>query len=143
MPKNLSFAINDADPADPYARFYSDKVVGTINELTLPRYGLGNYIAPKPKTPPTPHQAKIIDGLSRAGTRLMGFCRTNLFKRLESAGPASCCPSSGTSCATSSSCTPSNTGWTFPWARRAPNCSTPAIPMKTLKMHGRTSNDDR
>lgn len=88
VPKNLSFTINDADPADPYARFYSDKVVGTINALTLPRYGLGNYIAAKPKTPPTPHQDKIIDGLSRAGTRLMGFCRTNLFKRLESAGPA-------------------------------------------------------
>src|SRR5205807_1533131 len=26
--------------------------------------------------------------LSRAGKRLMGFCRTNLFKRLESGGPA-------------------------------------------------------
>jgi len=88
VPKNLSFPINDADPADPYARFYSDNVVGTINALTLPRYGLGNYIAPRPKTPPTPHQDKIIDGLSRAGTRLMGFCRTNLFKRLDSAGPA-------------------------------------------------------
>jgi hypothetical protein len=88
VPKNLTFTINDADPADPYARFYSDKVVGTINALILPRYGIGNYIAPKPKTPPTPHQDKIIGGLSRAGTRLMGFCRTNLFKRLESAGPA-------------------------------------------------------
>lgn len=88
IPKNLSFTINDADPADPYARFYSDKVVGTINALVLPRYGLGNYIAPQPKHPPTPQQDKIIDGLSRAGTRLMGFCRTNLFKRLESAGPA-------------------------------------------------------
>ena len=36
---------------------------------------------------PSP-QSEIIAGLSRAGTRLMGFCRTNLFKRLESAGPA-------------------------------------------------------
>ena len=63
-------------------------MVNAINELILPRYGLGNYIAPKPKTPPTLHQAKVIEGLSRAGTRLMGFCRTNLFKRLESAGPA-------------------------------------------------------
>lgn len=88
VPKNLTFTIDDADPADPYARFYSDKVVSTINALVLPRYGLGNYIAPKPKIPPAPHQVKIIDGLSRAGTRLMGFCRTNLFKRLESAGPA-------------------------------------------------------
>jgi hypothetical protein len=27
-----------------------------------------------------------VAGLSRAGKRLMGFCRTNLFKRLESGG---------------------------------------------------------
>lgn len=88
LSKNLSFKIDDANPSDPYARFYSGPVVSAINELILPRYGLGNYIAPKPKTPPTPYQAKVIEGLSRAGTRLMGFCRTNLFKRLESAGPA-------------------------------------------------------
>ena len=88
LPRSLRFKIDDTNPSDPYARFYSDPVVNSINELILPRYGLGNYVAPKPKTPPTPHQAKTIEGLSRAGTRLMGFCRTNLFKRLESAGPA-------------------------------------------------------
>lgn len=87
IPRNLTFKIDDADPTDTYARFYSDNVVGTINSLTLPRYGLGNYLAARPKSPPTSHQAATIDGLSRAGTRLMGFCRTNLFKRLESAGP--------------------------------------------------------
>ena len=87
-PKNLRFKIDAADPADPYARFYSTAVVNAINALALPRYGLGNYLAPKPKTPPTAQQAKIIEGLSRSGNRLMGFCRTNLFKRLESAGPA-------------------------------------------------------
>lgn len=88
LPKSLGFRIDEANPTDPYARFYSDAVVNTINDLLLPRYGLGNYIAPKPKTPPTAQQIKIVEGLSRAGTRLMGFCRTNLFKRLESAGPA-------------------------------------------------------
>ncbi|CAD6557077.1 helicase-related protein [Paraburkholderia metrosideri] len=88
IPKNLSFNIDEKNPADPYARFYSDSVVNAINDLILPRYGLGNYIALKPKSPPAPHQIRVIDGLSRAGTRLMGFCRTNLFKRLESAGPA-------------------------------------------------------
>jgi hypothetical protein len=82
------FSIDDSDPADPYARFYSDSVVATISALALPRYGLGNYLALKPKTPATPPQDKIIAGLSRAGTRLKGFFRTNLFKRLESAGPA-------------------------------------------------------
>ena len=87
VPKNLTFNIDDANPADPYARFYSDKVVDTINNLLLPRYGLGNYVIPAHKAPLTPNQVTTIDGLSRAGTRLMGFCRTNLFKRLESAGP--------------------------------------------------------
>lgn len=88
LPNNLSFEIDDTNPDDPYARLFSDSIVNAINDLTLPRYGLGNYIAPKPKSPPTPNQAHVIEGLSRAGTRLMGFCRTNLFKRLESAGPA-------------------------------------------------------
>jgi SNF2 family DNA or RNA helicase len=86
VPKNLKFRIDDSNPDDPYARFYSDKVVATVNALTLPRYGLGNYL--KAGLTTTPSQVRIVDGLSRAGTRLMGFCRTNLFKRLESAGPA-------------------------------------------------------
>lgn len=88
VPKNLTFKIDDTDPADPYGRFYGNSVVNAIDDLVLPRYGIGNYVAPKPKTPPTAEQTRTISGLSRAGTRLMGFCRTNLFKRLESAGPA-------------------------------------------------------
>lgn len=88
IPRNLDFEIDDKNPIDPYARFYSEPVVRAINDLILPRYGLGNYIAARPNEPPTSHQAKVMEGLSRAGTRLMGFCRTNLFKRLESAGPA-------------------------------------------------------
>ena len=51
----------------------------------------------------------MIADLSRAGKRLMGFCRTNLFKRLESSGQAFLHRWSGTSSATSSSCTPSRT----------------------------------
>ena len=88
VPKNLTFKIDDTDPADPYGRFYGNSVVTAIDNLVLPRYGIGNYVAPKPKSPPTAEQTRTISGLSRAGTRLMGFCRTNLFKRLESAGPA-------------------------------------------------------
>lgn len=87
-PITLKFTINDSDPADPYARAYSPDVVNIIAALGLPRYGLGNYLAPAPAHPPTPAEQKIIAGLGRAGTRLMGFCRTNLFKRLESGGPA-------------------------------------------------------
>src|SRR5439155_11153574 len=31
-------------------------------------------------------EAEVLRNLSRAGNRLIGFCRTNLFKRLESSG---------------------------------------------------------
>jgi len=74
--------------ADPYALLYADPVIDAVNGLSLPRYGLGNYVAPSPPIPPTPAEAKTLVGLSRAGKRLMGFCRTNIFKRLESGGAA-------------------------------------------------------
>ena len=83
VPKTIQF-----DIGDQYARLFTGKVVGAINGLELPRYGLGNYVTPVSPTPPTSTEAKILDDLSRAGRRLMGFCRTNLFKRLESSGHA-------------------------------------------------------
>jgi len=88
IPKTAKFAINETSSKDQYGRLYSPEVVNTINALHLPRYGLGNYVAPAPDTPPTRDEAKALQNLSRAGKRLMGFCRTNLFKRLESSGQA-------------------------------------------------------
>jgi len=87
-PKTLKFSIDEKNPNDQYARLYHSNVVDTINLLTLPRYGLGNYVSPAPHEAPTLAEAKILQDLSRAGKRLMGFCRTNLFKRLESSGHA-------------------------------------------------------
>ena len=87
-PKTAKFAINDDDPDDQYAPLYAADVVDTVNRLHLPRYGLGNYIAPSPDDPPTQAESQQLQDLSRAGKRLMGFCRTNLFKRLESSGQA-------------------------------------------------------
>lgn len=87
-PRTVTFTVDDNDPDDQYARLYSDLVVDTINDLSLPRYGLGNYEKKSPKTPPSQHELTILRDLSRAGKRLMGFCRTNLFKRLESSGIA-------------------------------------------------------
>lgn len=88
VPKTVRFRINENDPSDPYARLYATDVVSAINALNLPRYGLANYVAASPHKPPTPAEAKQLADLSRAGKRLMGFCRTNLFKRLESSGSA-------------------------------------------------------
>jgi len=87
-PKTVKFTIDDADPDDRYARLYAAEVVDTINGLNLPRYGLGNHVAASPHESPTPAEARQLQDLSRAGKRLMGFCRTNLFKRLESSGQA-------------------------------------------------------
>ena len=81
IPKTLPFNM-DAQ----YAQLFADDVVDAINGLKLPRYGLANYEKPSPSPPPTEAEARILADLSHAGKRLMGFCRTNLFKRLESSG---------------------------------------------------------
>lgn len=88
VPKTVRFNINEINPSDQYGQLYGNRVVDTINALTLPRYGLGNYVASTPHRAPTAGESAILQGLSRAGKRLMGFCRTNLFKRLESSGQA-------------------------------------------------------
>lgn len=88
IPRTVKFEIDEKSKTDPYAMLYSLAVEREINKLNLPRYGLGNYVASKPHTPPTPAEAKVLSDLGRAGKRLMGFCRTNLFKRLESSGLA-------------------------------------------------------
>jgi superfamily II DNA or RNA helicase len=82
-PRTLKFEI---DPQ--YASLYAEDVVTIINSLTLPRYGMGNYEANNPHESPSPAEVKVLHDLSRAGKRLMGFCRINLFKRLESSGQA-------------------------------------------------------
>ena len=88
IPKTVKFKIDSKNPDDQYARMYSDKVIDIINNLTLPRYGLGNYILEHPTIKPTNNEQEQLDDLSRAGKRLIGFSRTNLFKRMESSGYA-------------------------------------------------------
>lgn len=84
VPRTIKFTLDIAN--DLYSCLYSEAVVEVINQLNLPRYGLGNYVAAKPKQPPTDLEQRQISGLFRGGRRLMGFSRTNLFKRLESSG---------------------------------------------------------
>ncbi len=88
VPRTAKFNIKDNDPDDQYALLYQDKVVDVVNALNLPRYGLGTYTVANPQPTPTAAEDKILQDLSRGGKRLMGFCRVNLFKRLESGGPA-------------------------------------------------------
>lgn len=88
VPKTMRFKLDESDPNDQYARLYSDTIVDAINRLVLARYGLGNFVDKDAATSATTAEKRQLDGLSRAGKRLMGFCRTNLFKRLESSGIA-------------------------------------------------------
>ena len=86
IPKKVEYHFNSKDKKDQYARLYSDDVVVSLNQLNLSRYGLGNYIKEEFPVTPTKDELITISNLSRAGKRLMGFARTNLFKRLESSG---------------------------------------------------------
>ena len=88
IPRTVGFVVNDDDPNDQYAKMYAPATVDVIEKLHLPRYGLGNYMLDNPTIPPTATEDRQIQNLARAGKRLMGFCRTNLFKRLESSGAA-------------------------------------------------------
>ena len=75
-------------PSDFLRTNVLEEIVEVINALNLPRYGLGNYIAKKPTQKPTEAEQRQLNALFRGGRRLMGFSRTNLFKRLESSGSA-------------------------------------------------------
>jgi len=86
IPKKVQYSFDEKDPNDLYVKLYSEQVVDKINSLHLARYGLGNYLDPEPGKKPAKEEERIMANLSRAGKRLMGFCRTNLFKRLESSG---------------------------------------------------------
>jgi superfamily II DNA or RNA helicase len=86
--KKVEYPFDADDPKDQYAKLYADDVVQIINHLNLPRYGLGQeqYISQTPVVKPTKEELVIMQNLGRAGARLKGFARTNLFKRLESSG---------------------------------------------------------
>ncbi|MBP6871653.1 MAG: helicase [Bacteroidales bacterium] len=86
IPKKIEYDFDPLDDVDIYAKLYSENVVLLINSLQLARYGLANYIDPAKEDSAGNDDKLILANLSRAGKRLMGFCRTNLFKRLESCG---------------------------------------------------------
>jgi hypothetical protein len=52
IPRTVKFTLEGTN-TDPYSHLYSELIIEVINQLNLPRYGLGNYIAVKHKYPPT------------------------------------------------------------------------------------------
>ena len=88
IPKKIEYSFNPKNHQDQYAKLYSGKVIDKLNLLYLPRYGLANYIKDSPSIKLSDEEETIKSNLSRASRKLMGFARTNLFKRLESSGYA-------------------------------------------------------
>ena len=86
-PKSVKFQSDSNDASDHCARLFREEVVAIIDHLNLPRYGRSLYKKDMPP-PLTPAEEQILADLSRAGKRMKGFCRTNLFKRLESSANA-------------------------------------------------------
>ena len=86
QPRTLSFALDEHDPTDQYARLYHADVVQVIESLALPRYELAAYVNPVTARRAAPAERALLDNLAKGGRRLIGFSRTNLFKRLESSG---------------------------------------------------------
>lgn len=86
VPRTITFSLDDSRADDQYARLYATAVVNGINDLSLPRSGLANYVTSRAEQQATADERRVLDKLTRAGKRLMGFSRTNLFKRLESSG---------------------------------------------------------
>lgn len=87
-PRTIKFGLDESDPQDQYARLFAPAVVDTIAHLNLPRYGLQKYVHQTPQPPPDAAEAVLLADLNRAGKRLLGYVKTNLFKRLESSGHA-------------------------------------------------------
>lgn len=71
---------------DQMSLLYSEQMMELMEKLWLPRYGLSNYIEDKKTAIANKEEKVMINDLSRAGARMMGFCRSTFFKRMDSSG---------------------------------------------------------
>ena len=85
LPKTLTFK---TAPGDMFERLYSEKSVEAMADLSLPRYGLKKYVDDEAAKSATSAEKQLLENLSRAGKRLMGYCRSGFFKRMDSSGLA-------------------------------------------------------
>ena len=85
VPRTLVFK---TAPGDMFERLYGDEVVEAMGGLALPRYGLQKYIDECACADTTGAEKDVLKNLSRAGRRMMGFCRSGFYKRMDSSGLA-------------------------------------------------------
>lgn len=84
IPKTLTY---ESAGKSTYSKLYSEDVLDKINSLKLPRYLLADYISVQNKKGLTSVESQLVENLGSA-RYLIGFYRTNVFKRLESSGQA-------------------------------------------------------
>ena len=82
-PKAVKF---DTTPGDQYSRLYSEDMIAMMEELRLPRYGLSQYEDTTKTANASTTDKHLLENLSRAGQRMMGFCKSTFFKRIDSSG---------------------------------------------------------
>lgn len=85
IPKKILFKTT---PDDMFERLYNDEMMGWMAELKLPRYGLSKYVSATKSERASDAEKAILNSLSSAGKRLMGFSRSNFCKRMDSSGVA-------------------------------------------------------
>ena len=78
--KTVSYQVDEQ-----YKKLFSEEVVDMINNLNLARYDLNKY-KKKHLTGLSIEEKNLFKDLERSRAHPKGFCRINLFKRLESSG---------------------------------------------------------
>jgi hypothetical protein len=84
-PLSLTFTVDDADPTT-VTRACIPPTWWTRSTPCMCRATAWACTSTRGRKERHGCERKLIENLGRAGKRLMGFCRTNLFKRLESSG---------------------------------------------------------
>jgi superfamily II DNA or RNA helicase len=82
LPEPLEY---EGGPEDPGDRLASPATVDALNELALPRYRLGAFLADEAEGE-TKEERTVLERLQRSRGNLLGFIRTTLMKRLASCG---------------------------------------------------------
>ena len=83
IPKAIKFKTEEGDQ---YSRLYSQDMISIMEELQLPRYGLSKYEDTNKTADASTSDKQMLENLSRAGQRMMGFCKSTFFKRIDSSG---------------------------------------------------------
>lgn len=83
IPKAVKF---ETESGDQYSRLYSEEMISMMEELRLPRYGLSQYEDTGKTADASTTDKHLLENLSRAGKRMMGFCKSTFFKRIDSSG---------------------------------------------------------